>query len=799
MNKDKDNSFDISKLLPFFVRHVAHEIFFNSPSGRIIYANEFACKKLGYPTKEIKKLHVSNLDPRFSDRKREKTWNYIKKSQKTTFRSVHRTKSGETYPVRITSHYLKFNGKEYEVAFARDISQINKIEKKLKKERNALKDLFDQYNSVLDTAAIWINKLDLEGNVVYWNQKAEQISGYTAAEVTGHDKIWEWLYPDPDYREKIIKKVEKIIHNKTKEEGLRTQIRTKSGEYRYIRWYSNSIVERGKLAGSIALGLDVTEKIRAEDKIKKSEEKFRTLSESVSAIIWEYDIQKDSWTYVSPRSEDLLGYKPREWTDLDFWKEHIHPKDREKAFKYCMACSKKLKDHDFEYRFIKKNKDIVWLYDSVNVESEKGKPVKIRGTMLDITEKKQAENFMNNQLRLNKLITRISSNFIEVNGGNIDEKIDWMLKKCGRFFNADRSYFFRLSANRPVKFGIYEWCDEGTRSQKEKNREFSLDNMEWCRKKLEDEKVFYLTDLDRLPPEASKEKEILKKQNINSFLCIPVKDKKENLLGFIRFDFIRSIMSIDKKQLSLLEILSNVLADALDSLKNKKRLVQIQKMESMGRLAGGVAHEINNPLGSILATAQLLLEETGEDDPVYEDLKVIEEATKRSASIVKKLLKFSRKESQKIEKINLNQIIQNVLSMINRQVEFKGIHIETDLADDLPPVEAAGQNMVQVFLNLLINARDAMPEGGTVTITTTDYKKRADRYVTASVKDTGTGIEEDILGKLFEPYYTTKKSGAGTGLGLSIVKNILTGVDGEIEVETEPGRGSEFKIKIPVA
>ncbi|MGM0569008.1 MAG: response regulator, partial [Elusimicrobiota bacterium] len=172
--------------------------------------------------------------------------------------------------------------------------------------------------------------------------------------------------------------------------------------------------------------------------------------------------------------------------------------------------------------------------------------------------------------------------------------------------------------------------------------------------------------------------------------------------------------------------------------RTRQQLIQSEKMSQVGRLAGGVAHEINNPMGSILASAQLMMEEMGEKGPCREELRIIENSVLKCRNIVRRLLEFSRKSEKKKEKVNLNKALDNVISLINRQVEFKNIKIKKSIENKLPPVYAGSQGIEQVFLNLLVNSRDAMPGGGEILIKTKKVFKKDKSFVFVSLKDSGT-------------------------------------------------------------
>jgi two-component system NtrC family sensor kinase len=226
------------------------------------------------------------------------------------------------------------------------------------------------------------------------------------------------------------------------------------------------------------------------------------------------------------------------------------------------------------------------------------------------------------------------------------------------------------------------------------------------------------------------------------------------------------------------------------------RVAQSERLASLGILAAGVAHEINNPLGAIMALTALSLEDVKDDDPNRENLQVVIKQAERCRDIVKGLLQFSRHSKVNPELADLNKILQDTLSLVTKQAQFMNIAVISNCDPQLPAVMADKSELEQVFMNILINAVHAMQERGTITITT--RQNVPDNSVEILFADTGCGVPKDKIGQLFNPFFTTKESGHGTGLGLSIVYGIITSHHGGISVESEVGKGSTFKIRLPI-
>jgi len=223
-------------------------------------------------------------------------------------------------------------------------------------------------------------------------------------------------------------------------------------------------------------------------------------------------------------------------------------------------------------------------------------------------------------------------------------------------------------------------------------------------------------------------------------------------------------------------------------------LVQSQKLASLGKMAAGVAHEINNPLTSITINAHLLLEDRGPDDPDRDALTLIAEETDRCAKIVKGLLEFSRQTPSEATDADLNDIVERALALLEKQAAVRNIKVVKDLDKALPFIVVDKNKMQQVVSNLVINACEAMPDGGTLTIATRPGDDG--RRIELRVSDTGVGIPKSNMGQLFDPFFTTKSH--GTGLGLAVSYGIVQQRGGTIEVESEVGKGSAFTVKLPL-
>ena len=250
---------------------------------------------------------------------------------------------------------------------------------------------------------------------------------------------------------------------------------------------------------------------------------------------------------------------------------------------------------------------------------------------------------------------------------------------------------------------------------------------------------------------------------------------------------------------------TGVVVDITERRRLETELSNAQKMEAIGRLAGGIAHDFNNNLTGIIGYVDMILGQIGDDKPISQDLKEVQRAAERAAGLVKRLLAFGRRQVVQPRTLDLNAIVEGLKPMLDRLIGER-TQIVVTLASDLQPVTGDAGQLEQVIMNLALNARDAMPSGGVMTIETSNVTDRkrlpaslTGPHVLLTIRDTGTGMDAGIKEHLFEPFFTTKPVGEGTGLGLSTVYAIVKQLGGSIWVESQIGQGSAFQIFMPVA
>ncbi len=279
---------------------------------------------------------------------------------------------------------------------------------------------------------------------------------------------------------------------------------------------------------------------------------------------------------------------------------------------------------------------------------------------------------------------------------------------------------------------------------------------------------------------------------IARFITRPIAELVEANRRLARGDMTVRVQPHGSGEVAMLGRSFNSMVETLH--KTQQELLHKEKLASMGQLAAGVAHEINNPLGTILLFADTMYKEAPEDDPRRDDLKMIIKETIRCKNIVADLLNFARQQEVLAQEIDVHTLLEQVLKEVSHQPSFEGVEIVRQFSSDVPTIQADPAQLQQVFINLLNNAAEAMAQEGAITLTT---RSLSSQWVEIRVSDTGLGMSEENLSKLFTPFFTTKP-GKGTGLGLSIVYGIIKMHQGQISVQSQVGQGTTFTVTLPV-
>jgi PAS domain S-box-containing protein len=499
--------------------------------------------------------------------------------------------------------------------------------------------------------------------------------------------------------------------------------------------------------------LTASERLRAV--AESSERRLRDLIQTVDAILWEAEGESRHFRFVSQRAEDVLGFPISQWLDEpDFWVRHLHPEDRERAVEHHLAAIHGGRDFEHEYRMIAADGGIVWLRDRVTVQKLGDEnSQQIRGVMLDVTEQHLAEE---ERARLSQAVEQAAEAILMTDTDGVIHYVNPAFERVSGYTRAEVAG----KTPRILRSGLHD--------------------AEFYRRlwdALLRGEVFTGHFINR-----RKDGSLYHAEAVIS----PVRDAGGRIVNFVA-----------------------VQRDVTRERQLEEQVRQSQKIEAVGRLAGGVAHDFNNLLTIIAGYSQLALDRLKPDDPVATHVGEIKKAADRAASLTRQLLAFSRRQVLTPQILDLNAVVANMGKMLRRLIG-EDVELETRLAPQLARVKADPGQIEQVILNLAVNARDAMPQGGRLMIETSDFFLDQDyaeahfpiqpgNYVMLAVSDTGIGMDAETLEHIFEPFFTTKEQGKGTGLGLAMVYGIVKQSGGYIYVYSELGRGSTFKIYLPKA
>ena len=489
---------------------------------------------------------------------------------------------------------------------------------------------------------------------------------------------------------------------------------------------------------------------------RKRAEEFLSHAQAVAHIgSWEWDIVGDAITW-SEETYRIFGLPPAHGPiALEHYLALIHPDDRDMVAGAVRRTLETAAPFEIDHRIVHPDGSIHFLHGRGGVVTDPtGRPVGMTGTVLDITARKRAEEALreaNHQLQ-----TLIASAPLAISSVDADGIVQTWNPAAERLFGWTAAEV----VGRPVPIVPDEKAEEFAELRRRVMHGESLNGVELVRRKKDGAPITV------------------------TLFAAPLRDAKGRVTGI----------------LALIE-------DVTDVKRLEQQVFQAQKMEAIGRLAGGVAHDFNNLLTAILGSTDLLLESLPSDHPGREEAEETRKAALRAADLTRQLLAFSRQQVLAPRVLDLNEIVADLDRMLQRLIG-EDIALRTVLAEDLGAVRADPGQLEQVIVNLAVNARDAMPDGGKLTIETLNVELQEaylaartvvvpGSYVMLAVSDNGAGMNAATQARVFEPFFTTKPKGQGTGLGLATVYGIVKQSGGYIWLYSEPGRGTTFKVYLP--
>lgn len=501
-----------------------------------------------------------------------------------------------------------------------------------------------------------------------------------------------------------------------------------------------------------------------EEAARKTAEKYRQLVENLHEILYILDPEARI-TYISPNSDKILGYKPDEMIGRKYT-EFVHPDDlpgRDQQFQKFLS-GEKLSE---EYRFISKYGQTLWCMINARPVFGKDGLEGLYGILVDITERRQVEEALRrSEERYRTILETIEDGYFEVDiAGNFT------------FFNDSMCRMLGYTSDELMGMNNRQYMDE-------ENARRVYETFNWVYRTGNPCKGF---DWELIRKDGS----VCRIENSVSL----VRDEHGRPAGFK--GIARDVTEREKARLEKREL--------------EAQLRQAQKMEAIGTLAGGIAHDFNNILSAVIGYAELSLQEVEKDTLLHTNLSRVLTAGNRARELVKQILTLSRRGDAEFTPVPVVPLVKEALKMLRSTFPASIEVREAILSGEQHIVVADPTQIHQLIVNLATNAKHAMDqENGVLEIrvqpvTLDEYscwdssELRPGDYVKITVSDTGEGIAESNLEKIFEPYFTTREKGVGTGLGLSIVHGIVKGHKGGISVDSQPGRGSSFHVYLPVA
>lgn len=588
--------------------------------------------------------------------------------------------------------------------------------------------------------------------IIYTNRSLGGTLGYPPAEIDRMgDRIIDILHhPDePNPADLIVALADGEIRE------FEHRMHHFNGEWRWqgLRYTNFARHPDGHVSQALIIVHDITESKQAELELQLTEERLRYLLTANPAVIYACEVSgRYPMTFISENVTGMLGYHSWDFlADPHFWARQIHPEDRERVFAD-LATILDRGWHVYEYRFRHHNGNYIWVRDELRlILNPDGAPVEIIGYWSDITDRKQSEQTMHEQADL----LDIAPDAIYVH--NLDYQI--------LFWNKGAEQLYGWQTAEAIGQDSRQFVGEDAVTQFEAAMATVLSTGNWQ---------------GELTKIAATGKPII----VSSRRSL-LRDAAGNP---------KSILIVE--------------TDITEQKQLESQFFRAQRLESLGTLASGIAHDLNNILTPILGIVEILPLQFPDIDPRTQNLlTILNDSTRRGADLVKQILSFTRGVEGKPTCIQVHHLIKEIQRII-KQAFPKNIETVCDYSQHLWTIEADSTLIHQVLMNLCVNARDAMPNGGTLTIGTENltlddnYARihldaQSGDYIAISISDTGVGMTAELIDRIFDPFFTTKEVGKGTGLGLSTSMGIIKSHGGFITVYSEVGKGTCFKVHLP--
>jgi len=648
-----------------------------------------------------------------------------------------------------------------------DIQEINfrvskclekqRLNREFDRQREALRESEERYRNLINNSNDIISTADESANWTFLSPSVKSILGYDPEEMVGKS-AFDFMFPEdiPPTREAY----ETVVEESGKFWEYENRWISKDGRIITLAWNVVALQDKqGNSIGTQGVGRDITEHKQAEEELRESGKRLLKAQRVAGMGFLDWNL-KTNEVFLSDEVYSLYGLDPdKALNRTELITKIVHPDNLVYVQNNFDLAVHEGKRYSVEHRTVRPDGKVLWVHAKIQLTCDAdGKPETLLGTIVDITGRKRAEE----ALRESAMKFRTFANFT----------YDWE-----SWIGPDGKYIYiSPSCERTTGYSPDEFIKDPALLENITHPEDRKLVSQHIHDYSEREKVM---EIDfRIITRKGDTRWI-------SHVCQPVHDNYGNWLG-------RRWCNRDITLQREIET----------------QLQHTQKMEAVGTFAGGMAHEFNNLMTAVIGYSSFLLTDLGQDDPIRKDVEEIKKAGNRASSLVKQLLAFSRKQVLKPVMLDLNSLLTDkeemLLHLFGEDVELKMV-----LEQDLGQVKADQSQVEQVILNLAVNAKDAMPEGGKLIIETAnaeldefyvsphsdELKPRP--YVMLAMSDTGMGMDKKTQSQIFEPFFTTKDVGEGTGLGLSVVYGVVKQSGGDIRVYSEPEKGTIFKIYLP--
>jgi PAS domain S-box-containing protein len=715
-------------------------------TGRFLAANLGFTQLFGYTEPEIIGRCSGDLGIWAKPEQRDDVIHRLERGEEVRHLPLRiRRKDGSLRWVSYSGDRVVLDGRPCLLSTAVDITEQRATAEALLESEKRYRTVFEQAGDY-----VLINELSPDGPpvIVDLNEAALEVHGYTREELVGQPITLIDPFVNPVENQQRIETLR--MGNKAMFE-VRHRRKDGSTFDVEVRATPLRIGERNLI---LAVERDITERNLAEKALRESEERWKFAIEGAGDGLWDWNVQTGV-AYFSPRYKEMLGYTDAEiGTTSDEWSKRIHPEDASVVFAALQPyMDGRPGNATVEFRMLCKDGSWRWIQGRGMVVSRDpdGKPIRMIGINTDITERKETKDALLAQS------TALSA-VIDNNPMSIQ-----ILDNDGRTIRTNPAFLTLFGAMPPPDYCMFS--DPTLASQ----------GLSPLFDRIRAGEVVYFPEVPYnvhdLFPEFPDSPVWVRA------LGFPIIGKDGRPERFV-------LMHEDISQRRHEEQVKAVL---------QAQLQQSQKMESLGTLAGGVAHDMNNVLGAILGLASAHIGTQPFGSPLHQVLDTICKATERGGKMVRSLLSFARQSPAENNKLNMNAIIKEQVALLERTTLAK-VRLEIDLEENLRPILGDASTLTHAFMNLCVNAVDAMPENGTLTLHTRNVDND---WIEVVVEDNGTGMPKEVLDKAMEPFFTTKGIGKGTGLGLSMVFSTVKAHRGQMAIESEPDKGTRVMMRFP--